>query len=227
MPNIFIPSDGLEDWRKLLAQPDLHWKTGYSARATAYAWEAADGLPPEIVTLLRTHPEFANGLIELLAAFPEWKVPLPGGDRESQSDVFVLARCGEHTLSITIEGKVSETFGPTVGEWLVGASDGKHERLAFLCSVLGINQGNISLLRYQLLHRTVSAILERNRFGMDYAAMIVHSFSQSHEGFDDYKEFVMKLGGYGKRGALESVKLPDGRPLYLGWATGDPKFLSI
>ena len=227
MLNIFIPSDGPEDWRKLLAQPDLHWKTGHSACATSYAWEAAEGLPPEIVTILQTHPEFANGSIELLAAFPEWKVPLPGGDRESQSDVFVLARCGKHTLSLTIEGVVSETFSPTVGKWLVGASDDKHKRLAFLCSVLGVEQADISVLRCQLLHRTVSAILERDRFGMDDAAMIVHSFSQSHEGFDDYKEFVMKLGGYGKRGELESVKLPDGHPLYLGWATGDPKFLNI
>ena len=227
MSKIFMPSDGPEDWKKLLAQPDRHWKTGYSACATSYAWEAAEGLPPEIVTILQTHPEFANGSIELLAAFPEWKVPLPGGDRESQSDVFVLGRCGEHTLSITIEGKVSETFGPTVGEWLVGASDGKHKRLAFLCKVLGIYQDDISILRYQLLHRTVSAILERDRFGMDYAAMIVHSFSQPHEGFDDYKNFVVKLGGYGKRGTLDSVELPDGRPLYLGWATGEPKFLKI
>ena len=227
MPKIFIPSDGPKDWRKLLVQPDRHWKTRYSACATSYAWEAAEGLPPEIATILQTHPEFADGSIELLAAFPEWKVSLPGGDTDSQSDVFVLGRCGEHTLSITIEGKVSETFGPTVGEWLVGASDGKRQRLDFLCRSLGIYQDDISILRYQLLHRTVSAILERNRFGMDYAAMIVHSFSQSHEGFDDYKNFVMKLGGYGKRGALDSVELPDGRPLYLGWATGEPKFLNI
>ena len=46
MQKIFIPSDGPEDWKKLLAQPDLHWKTGHSACATAYAWEAAEGLPP-------------------------------------------------------------------------------------------------------------------------------------------------------------------------------------
>ena len=226
MPKIFIPSYGPEAWKGLLEKPDLHWKMGHSARATACAWEAAEGLPPEIVKILQTQPKFAEGSAELLAAFPEWKVSLPGGSRKSQSDVFALVRCGEQTLSITIEGKVSETFGPLITDWLNNASDGKRKRLAYLCRILGIEQDAISDLRYQLFHRTVSAILERDRFGTDCAVMLVHSFSQAHEGFDDYQAFVKKLGGYGKRDKLDCIYLPDGHPLYLGWTTGEQKFLS-
>lgn len=27
-----------EEWKQLLAVPDMQWKTGYSAKAVAYAW---------------------------------------------------------------------------------------------------------------------------------------------------------------------------------------------
>jgi len=225
MPKVFVPTSGPEDWKHLLAKPDVHWKRGRSARSTAYSWEAANALPGEIEALLETCPQFNGVRPELLAAFPEWKVPLPGGDRDSQSDVFALVRCGNQTLAVAIEAKVSETFGPTVAEWLVGASEGKKERLSYLCERLGLDRNGISLLRYQLFHRTVSAIIERDRFGMDVAAMIVHSFSQTHEWTDDYKAFARNLGGNGEHGALDCVQLPDGQPLYLGWATGNARFL--
>jgi hypothetical protein len=32
MTNILIPSRGPDDWKGFLAQPDLHWRTGFSAR---------------------------------------------------------------------------------------------------------------------------------------------------------------------------------------------------
>ncbi|MFA7012304.1 MAG: hypothetical protein WC202_05045, partial [Desulfobacterales bacterium] len=47
---------------------------------------------------------------------PEHKVPLPGGSRSSQNDIWVLARSKGQLISIAVEGKVSETFGPTVQE---------------------------------------------------------------------------------------------------------------
>ena len=31
MPKFFSPADKAADWQQLLAKPDLHWKTGYSA----------------------------------------------------------------------------------------------------------------------------------------------------------------------------------------------------
>ena len=65
-------------------------------------------------------------------------MPLPGGDRPTQSDLWVLARGADAGLSISVEGKKSEPFGPTVGEWLKGASEGKLERLRYLRDVLGL-----------------------------------------------------------------------------------------
>lgn len=82
MTKILVPTLGADDWRRFLADPEKHWKRGYSAMAAALSWEAANGVPPEI-------SELFGGSLELLLAIPEHKVALPGGGRESQCDVFV------------------------------------------------------------------------------------------------------------------------------------------
>jgi hypothetical protein len=111
-----------------------------------------------------------------LLALPEHKVPLLGGNRDSQNDVFALIRYGGATCAATIEGKVNEPFGPTVGEWLTAPSDGKLVRMRHICDVLGLAETPPAHIRYQLLHRTASAVIEAKRFKTDEAAMIVHSF---------------------------------------------------
>ena len=227
VPKIFIPTNGADDWRNFLADPEVHWRAGYSARAIANCWEATNGLPREIAELLCTHPDFSAMSPELLVAFPEWKVPLPGGRRASQNDVFALVRIGEQTLSMAVEGKVSETFGPLVSEWMSEASDGKQTRLSFLCNLIGLQREEALSLRYQLLHRTASAIIERRRFGMTSAAVVVHSFSQANEWFDDFAVFVRRLGQEAKASVLSKVTLPSGEHLYLGWAKGNERFLAV
>lgn len=225
MTKIFLPSSGPSDWQKLLAEPDKQWKTGYSARSMAYSWEDASGLPSEIASLFSASAEFEHQHPELLLAIPEYKVPLPGGSRESQNDVFALLRCGERTIAMTVEGKVNEPFGPTLAEWMANPSKGKQTRLEFLQNLLGLPQDLPDGLYYQLLHRTASAVIEARRFKTDAAAMIVHSFSQERMWFDAYTQFIEVLQLSKNSGELVSTRLPDGLPLYLGWATGDPRFL--
>ncbi|WP_102226675.1 DUF6946 family protein [Acidimangrovimonas sediminis] len=168
MSRIYVPTRGLGDWRALLADPEKHWRAGYSAMAAARSWEAADGLPPEIAAMFVTNAE-------LLLAIPEHKVALPGGRRESQCDVFALVRDGNETVSLAVEAKVAEPFDRTIGDWLRNASDGKRTRLAAICELLGCPPPPDDLY-YQLFHRTAAAILEAKRFGTDTAAMVVHSF---------------------------------------------------
>jgi hypothetical protein len=161
---------------------------------------------------------------ELLFATPEHKVPLPRG-RDSQSDLFALIRVGDEIVSATIEGKVNESFDKLVSEWLVGASAGKLERLDYLCTLLGLDSATVGQLRYQLLHRTASAIIEARRFKTDRAAMVVHSFSPTRLWFDDFARFVAAMGGKAKPDTPCAVQLPDGMTLMLGWASGDERFL--
>ena len=218
MNKILIPTVGPESWRQFLADPEKQWKRGYSAMATALSWEAAQGVPAEIERLL-------GGEVELLLAIPEHKVPLPGGKRDSQCDVFCLLRQRDQTIAAAVEAKVREPFGPTVEEWLNNASAGKRERLQFIQDLLGLDGVVIPQLRYQLLHRTAAAVIEGRRFGTTKAAMIVQSFSQEHAWFDDFSAFVVAMGGSAVRGDAVELELPSGSKLVLGWATGSQDFL--
>ena len=87
-------------------------------------------------------------------------MPLPGGIRPSQSDVWVLARSGPELISIAVEGKVRKSFGPTLQDWMKDASVGKQERLEFIAHKLGLSLPLPPETRYQLLHRTASAVIE-------------------------------------------------------------------
>jgi hypothetical protein len=220
---IFIPSTGAEAWKPLLADPDLHWRDGRSAKTLAHSWEAARGLPPEIATMLRE----GSAEPELLIAVPEHKVSLPGSSRgASQNDVFALVRVGDRTIAMTIEGKVDEPFGPMIGEWLVRASPGKLKRLNYLCQILGLNVDELpSDLHYQLLHRTASAIIEAKRFKTDAAIMIVHSFSPTARWFNSFEKFVSLYGQTAQKGVLSSIGSTSKPPVFVGWAAGDPRFL--
>lgn len=48
MPCILVFTSGPQDWQALLADPEKHWKSGYSARTLAHSWEAAEGFPSEV-----------------------------------------------------------------------------------------------------------------------------------------------------------------------------------
>ena len=222
MSRILIPSTGAASWQALLAEPERQWATGFSARTLAYAWEVADGFPPEIDGILTQ----ALGPVKLLIALPEHKTPLPGGSRESQSDVFALGRHARGLVACAVEGKVNEPFGPTVGEWMRDASPGKHERLAHILGLLGISDCPPEV-HYQLLHRTASALIEAERFCADSAAMLVHSFSAERRWFDAFLRFAALLGTQAEVGTACAVPVPSGKRLVLGWACGDQRFLSM
>ena len=123
MPLIYLPSKGPHEWQALLAEPERQWKPGFSASTLAHCWTDADGFPAEVRTALSDHPALADA--EPLLILPEWQVPLPGGARFSQNDIWILAKAGGGLVSIAIEGKVGEPFGPTLADWKADASSGK------------------------------------------------------------------------------------------------------
>jgi len=224
MSKIYKPTAGAADWQGFLADPKKQWRTGFSAKTLAHCWDAANGLPTEIASILRP----LGDDLDLLLAIPEYKVALPGSARgESQNDVFALVRAGGKTLAVMVEGKVNEPFGETLGDWLQNASDGKRNRLAFMAKLLRVTLPLPNDIRYQLLHRTASAVIEAQRFNTDAAVMLVHSFSSERKWFEDFVRFASLFG--------VSVTTPnelfplraDARPLlYIGWVCGDCKFLS-
>ncbi len=220
MSKIFIPTKNAEDWKQFLAEPEKQWRKGYSARSLAYSWQESLNFPEEVGAVIES--EFPSA--EILLALPEHKVPLPGGSRPSQNDIWVLARSEGRLISMAVEGKVSEPFGPTVQEWQLDSSAGKKERLKFLLSLLEI-ESVPNAVCYQLLHRTASAIIEAKRFNASNAIMLVHSFSQSSEWFQDYAAFVSLLGGSSKENSMVSVGVRSGVPLSLAWVCGNAQYL--
>lgn len=152
MSRIYIPASSAEQWAQFLAEPVKHWRQGYSARTLAYSWQEANGFPVEVHAALTSR--FPG--IELLLALPEHQVPLPGGSRPSQNDIWALARSEGKLISIAVEGKVSEAFGPTIGEWRTEFSPGKQERLAFLCS------HSVRSLRFRT-HCAISSFIARHQ----------------------------------------------------------------
>ena len=224
MTAIYLPADRPEDWQPHLGDPKKHWKTGYSAKALAYCWQEADGFPSEVQTVFRNEGmPFAD--LTPLIILPEHKVALPGRSTASQSDLWILAKSGNDLFSITVEGKVSESFNKPVSDWLIEDTKGKQTRLAFLIKTLGISNTFDSSIRYQLLHRTASAILEAERFLASNAMVIVHSFSPSDEWFEDFAKFVGLFGLTPKINSVVSTQVPSGLPLHFAWIHGDEKYL--
>lgn len=219
---IYRPTVGAEDWKMFLAKPDLHWKKGYSARTMAHSWEDAGGCPPEISRCL----EQMFGIEpEPLFAVPEHQVELPGGKAASQNDAFLLCGVGDGLAAVMVEGKVDEPFGPTLGEWLESASPGKLTRLDALRTTLGIEGELNPALRYQLFHRTASAVIEARRFRAQHAVCLVHSFSPTARWRDDFERFARRLGSEPVGSGWAQVPGATNPTLHLAWVAGEARYL--
>ncbi|GAG28221.1 unnamed protein product, partial [marine sediment metagenome] len=138
----------------------------------------------------------------------------------------VLVKGNNQLVSIAVEGKVSEPFDKYVYEWKLRSGKGKARRLKFLCDKLQLETNKVDHIRYQLLHRTASAIMGAEEFKAENALMLVHSFSQSDEWFEDYKQFLNLFGLKDIRpDSIIYAKNIAGIDLYFGWVRGEKKYL--
>ena len=80
-------------------------------------------------------------------------------------------------------------------------------------------------IRYQLLHRTASAIIEAKRFHAKHAIMLVHSFSQTDEWFSDYRRFLTE---FNITAAVDDIVISgevSNITLYFAWVRGEKQHL--
>lgn len=194
--------------------------------AAAACWEdSSPDLPAEVVAVLESADDPAIADLEMLVAIPEWEVALPGGRRTSQTDVLVLARNSKNLVVLGIEAKVDETFGPTLGEKKAKATDGQLERIAYLEAELGRATPFPDSVRYQLLHRSVSALLTAKAFYAPVAVMLVHSFSPGAAWREDFTTFCQELGCRPLSADLFEAHTSSGPRLILGWCKGNERYL--
>lgn len=225
MSKLLAFTSGPDAWQGLLAGPVKHWRSGYSARTLAYCWEAADGFPPEVSKALSQSDSPLLADLTPVLAVPEFKVALPGGVRASQNDIFVLARSAAGPVSIMVEGKVNEPFGPTLREWLHQASPGKQERLRFLMRSLRLKSQLLSAIRYQLLHRAASAIITGEQYHAAAAVLVIHSFSGMYSGWPDYQAFARLFRVNAIPNMVHRFGRASNLPLFGAWVVGDQSFL--
>lgn len=195
------------------------YRAGYSAQSCAESWFTAKDLPVSIRTVLGQAPEWHGAV--MLDAYLERAVDLEDGVRgASMTDAMAICRMAGGGLGVVaVEAKVREDFGPTVGQWLGDNPPHKRKRLDALCALLGIDGANIARLRYQLFHRTASAVLEARRYEARHAAMVVQSFCPDASHFDDFARFAAAAGfGAVAVGAIGGARECGGVKLRIGWA---------
>lgn len=227
MKRIFVPSRNASDWQRLLAKPVLHWKKGRSAMTAAASWEASqDKLPPEISQLLDSSGDPALAHLKLVAALPEWTVPLEGGNTASQTDILALTRNDLGLCVIAVEAKVDEDFGPTVSERRLQPSPGQRSRLDYLQELFQLRALD-GAIRYQLLHRTASALLAAREFHAATAVLMVQSFGSKRSLVEDFETFCKAMSAEKLVPNLLRVAPFQSPRLFLGWCDGDKRFLEI
>jgi hypothetical protein len=215
----FTPSFNLERWKMLLADPEKHWREHYSAYELAHAWANVKDLPVRVKEAFDRSGIDDLRHLKVLLKIPVHPVTLDNANAPSMNDLFVLARSDSSLYAIMVEGKVNEPFGLTVEEW--EDSDGKRRRLNFLMETLGLkDRAALNPIRYQLLHRTASAVIEARRYHAGRAMMLVHSFSPDGASFGDYAAFLGLYGLQAEPNAVVTVPEPvNGVTLHLGWVS--------
>jgi hypothetical protein len=155
----------------------------------------------------------------LLVGIVEHRVALDTPRTPSQNDLWCMLATQQGQVSMAVEGKAGEDFDRRLGDWLGSGkeSEGKKRRLKFLCDVLGISGEPAMHNRYQLFHRTASAILEAQRWRVGRAVMLVQSFSESKTSWQDYVDFAGLLGLSPARNAVAGPAIASGIELFLCW----------
>jgi hypothetical protein len=217
IPRLHLPMLQPTDVIPHLGRGEQHWKVGRSAHALCTKWFDSNGIPDRVDSLFQSAPDFEN--LRLIDAFLERDVDLGDGHRPSQTDLMAICSDLRGLFVVAVEGKVDEPFGDYVHKWRDG-SPAKEARLQNLCTLLGLDIHTVGPLRYQLLHRSASAILEARRYHAGRAAMVVHSFCSLQSGFKDYSDFAAAVGFIDiAPNSIVGPRVIGGIEFFLGWAT--------
>ncbi len=200
------PLRTMADWQAL--HPQRHWRAGYSAMELARCWSSAGGLPPTFRRALASEP--FQGLT-MRRGVVEQETEVPGKGRASCTDLMVEAHTSEGTrVVLGVEGKVDESFGDLVSDWLARGGANRRARLEGLCAALQLEAGQVGHLRYQLFHRTYATLESARHQGAEHAVMAVHSLEGRGPEGDNWQAFVAFARALGV-GRVEA-----GRPMRVG-----------
>ena len=218
-----------EDWREIVGEKN--WVPKHSAYELAYKW-GYNAFPKKVQGVLTASASpFQTGL-KLDHMVVEKPVFLDNLKAPSMTDIMVYCNTQSGSpLIIAVEGKARETFDLSVADWMLDKTMGpkptREKRLKFLEKELGVTIPPDSELRYQLIHRSASALIESGLHGAASCALIVHSFAEdSKSNWQDYGAFLKHIGiADPVKDVLQGpVTLgPQGIHFYAAWITDEPK----
>jgi hypothetical protein len=240
--NIFENISSVEDWEKHAPpQEATQWKDGRSARELAKAWFPVPGqmeIPAEFQVLLDSSPMTAG--VSLEKAVPELETRFDDcGGKGHHSDLAVWGKVGLNRVTICVEARTDEEFGPLAGEYVVKRARDKPasrvpERFSLLCEgLMGYQSDVVNRLRYQLFTAVAGTLVEASKYDADIAVLVIHEFLGKtkqeliYRNAEDLNSFVSVLSD----GEFESVPwgkltgpvmvpggeyIPAGIPLFIG-----------
>jgi hypothetical protein len=177
----------ITDWRAWTRpKKDGQWRAGRSAMELARAWfvSPVPVCPREIADLLASHP-LGTGLT-LVEGIPEHvtSLPMPGEGRNH--DLLLLGHGGSGSVVISVEAKVDEPFGETIGTYWNSASHSDKptrapQRIETLLAMAFGAEARPDAdpwrgLRYQLLTAVTGTAMEAARRQVSTAVVVVHEF---------------------------------------------------
>lgn len=225
MRKYYVPANKPEDWQPLLDKPDKQWKTGYSAKHLSGCWQEADDFPRCVQQVFEDSTEDVFRHIRLLVSLPDYKIPWPEGIQVLQDETFFLAKGNGQLVGITVEEKISESLGVTVNQWAYELSVGENAKLRYFCQLLGIEPSQIGDIPYQLILRAAPVIIFAREFGATKALILVHSFNDGSEGFEDHSNFCQSLSTKVGVNSLVYARTIGNVSLFLAWVRPTPEVL--
>jgi hypothetical protein len=194
--------DKLDDWIEVVGKKN--WVPRHSAYELAHKWHGCRGLPASLSGVLRNSGVASLAGVKAEVCYVEKPVLLDTGRAPSMTDIMVYARnAKKEPVILGVEGKALEPFGARLFSWARGDKELKRpqgaprrsrvRRLEFLAKHLGISSDPDSAIRYQLLHRTVSVVLESELYGTPAGLVAVQSFCEEGENWDDFCAFLSTL----------------------------------
>lgn len=206
------PLRNIADWIETVGKKN--YKLGYSAFECCQSWKSiSNQLPEPLSRILSKSGIEVFRDIKPLWVIAEHPVFLDSLKTPSRNDIMAFCEnAADEKIAIAVEAKCREPFAERVNKWItlpdapilprqgklfpdtMQPVPRKVRRLQFLNMVLGIEIQPDSHLRYQLLHRTASAIIEGRNLSARAAVMVVQAFTASVENFFDFSDFCDTLG---------------------------------
>ncbi|AFM14185.1 DUF6946 family protein [Turneriella parva] len=202
----------IDDWIEVVTR--RHYKQGHSAYECAHRWKNVGSRFPEPIASIcrKSRLQVLEGMEikQLYAEFPVW---LDTHSTPSKNDLMIFAEGpGNRKVVVAVEAKCDESFAQPVDTWIrtadkpvprrqrklfkgaYGPVERKIRRLKFLNAILSTDIGAESTVRYQLLHRTASAVLTARQTYAEAAVVLIQAFTESEGNFRDFQDFCKLLG---------------------------------